>query len=227
MYPPAARTRQRELVVPLVVLGVGACLAVVLVAVIGLTGGLAEAGEEDEVPQAALEEKVETEAWDVTVIDAALFPPNALEPSTEPRDGYHWLVVLAEVEVTAPASHRVGQALEVTGIPGLAMSDLTDPPQPLPPELWRTRDGTAVVRLEPGLPERVLFLWQRSGEDTPQEVQVEVVDRVFRVSGISPYEHLYGKRSEWIYPIPDLPAARVTVPLKDRRDDPAFREEEE
>lgn len=208
---------------PLLVLGIGACLVVVLVAVIGLTGGLSRAGE-DEIPQVAPGEKVEGEPWNVTIIDGALFPANALEPATTPVAGDHWLIVLAEVEITADTSYPVAPALRVAGVDGLVM-DTYDPSRPQGPEVWRTRDSTRAFRLEPGLPERLLYLWARSGSEVPESVQVEIMDRTFRVSGVSRYEHLYGRQSEWLPE--ERPSARVLLPLKDRRDDPAFQEEGE
>lgn len=225
--PPAPPDRRRELVIPLLVLGIGACLAVLLVAVIGLTGGLAGAGG-NEIPQVAPEEKAEGEPWNVTVIDAALFPGHALEPATRPLTGDHWLVVLAEIEVTADTPFHITPALQVSGVDGL-VPDTFDPSRPQGPEVWRTRDSTQAFQLQPCLPERVLFLWERSGAEVPaeppEEVQVEIMDRTFRVSGLSRYEHLYGTHSEWLPE--EQPRAVVAVPLKDRRDDPAFQEEDE
>lgn len=208
---------------PLLVLGIGGCLAVVLVAVIGLTGGLSRAGG-DEIPQVAPEEQVEGEPWNVTVIDGALFPGHALEPATKPVTGDHWLIVLAEIEVTAETSYPVAPALRIAGIDGL-VPDTFDPSRSQGPEVWRARDSTQAFQLEPGLPERVLYLWERSGEEVPEEFQVEIMDRTFRVSGLSRYEHLYGTHSEWLPE--DEPRARVVLPLQDRRDDPAFQEEAE
>jgi hypothetical protein len=213
--PPSPTTGRRRRRPPLRLISIGVCGAVLAVAVAGLAGGLDEAPEVG-VPEAGVDETVGAEPWNVTVIDAALFAD--LSPARLLDEENHWLVVLAEVEVIADQTRGdIKSALTVTGIDGIV--DEFDPPDqpPQPDQIWMTRDTTEVESLHPGLPERLLFLWERSSEAAPPaEIQVVVSGMTFRKSGVARYDQLYGEHYEWL---DREPKAQVTVPLKDRRDE--------
>lgn len=212
----APRPPLRRLTFPLRVAGVSLCALVLVVAAVGVAGGLEEAPDEA-LPVAPVDEFYDGEPWRVRVSGAGLFPYDEDDP-VRPRDERnHLLVLSADVEVTAQETRGgVSEVLYVEGIDGLGVRD--DLPwtsligeHVIPPdELRLLRDGTTVYSLHPGLPERVLFFWERSADAGPAPAEIEVV-----ITGMTFRESSLTGRMEWL---DHEPRARVVVPLRDLRD---------
>jgi hypothetical protein len=190
--------------------GAGLCLLAIVGSVLGLTGGLDRLPPE-EPPVVAVDELNAGEPWNVTVDGAALAAD--LEPAVLQEDGY-WLAVIAEVEITDRESRRdVGEILCVRDVAGLALEpeQSVGCPDAVPANDVRlARDGSAVVTLHPGLPERVAYLWELAADaEPPAEVRVEIVGETYRESSLT-------GRMEWL---DEAPRAQLTVPVEDRREE--------
>jgi len=185
------------------------CLLVIVVAVVGLAGGLDRLPPEGP-PVVAVDELNAGEPWDVTVDGAALAAD--LSPAVLLEDGY-WLAVTAQVEITDDESRRdVDEILCVRDVAGLALEpeESTACPGAVPAnDIRLVRDGSAVGALHPGLPERVAYLWElAAGADPPTEVHVDIVGKTFRENSLT-------GRMEWL---DEAPRAQLTVPVEDRRE---------
>lgn len=182
---------------------------------VGLAGGFEEVAAEQQIPPVAVDELSEGLPWDVTVESAGLF--TELSPARLHDEANHWLVVVAEVALTADQTrHDMGDILVVPagGIDGIDHEDsrsgaLPDTVQPT--EVRLIRDGSYLASLHPGLPERVAFMWERAGDGPPPAtVEVVIVSKAERVSVLS-------GQLEWL----DFePRGQVTVTLQDRREEP-------
>jgi hypothetical protein len=204
--PPGDRRLKRRLLL----IGVSLCGLVILVAVMGLAGGLDRVTPAG-LPVVAVNEPSQGEPWNVTVSHAVLAAD--LSPATlQEEDGY-WLAVIADVEITADESRiDLDEILYVTGVQGLGRDRLESSIFPgglLADDIRLFRDASAAGALHPGLPERLAFLWELAGgAPPPAEVHVEIVGKVHRK------DVLTGQMS-WL---DAAPRAQLTVPVEDRRD---------
>lgn len=165
-----------------------------------LFGGLA-AVPDDGLPTLGLDEKVDGLPWSVTVADVVLTPE--LPPARLSDDDNHFLVVVAVVEATAGET-RTDLAdilrVEVTGVD----------PQASPNAIIVLRDATIAESVHPGLPERLAFFWERTvSDEVPDEATVVVHGKTYRESSLT-------ETMEWL---DHGPRARVTAPVRDRRDE--------
>src|SRR5690606_6710115 len=160
------------------------CLRIVVVALVGIavgvtsvTGGLATAPSTGkELPVAAVGEPVDTGPYRVTVERAAIFTKfGATEPDAP---GGSLLAVMATVEVTAERSRSL------TNIGGRAVVDaggLSGVTEAAPHRILYLRDGASVGSLQPGLPERVVFIWEiKPDAVVPAEIEVELRGATYR-----------------------------------------------
>ncbi|MGH3679986.1 MAG: hypothetical protein ACRDT2_07005 [Natronosporangium sp.] len=201
----------RRLATPLRLAGVGVCVLVLVVAVAGLAGGL-ERVPDRQLPVLAVDEVSDGQPWNVAVTAAHLFRKlGDFEPL---EDDSHFLVVVANIEVTARESRSdISFVMYPWGVEGLtsefALTGLEDGKAFGADEVALVRDSTAVADLHPGLPERVVFLWEQSDDVVPTEVTLRIVSMTLRESTLSGH-------MEWLDP---EPRAQVTVPVRDRRDE--------
>lgn len=167
----------------------------------GLFGGLETVPGEDGLRTVAPGERIDNQPWAVTVTGAVLAPE--LPPAHLSGEENHFLVVVAEVEATAPESRGdLADILRVEGAPGVD-------PQEAPKDIVVMRDATLARSVHPGIPERLAFFWERTPQDeVPTEVTVVVHGKTYRESFLT-------RQMEWL----DYgPRARVTVEVSDRRD---------
>ncbi|RKE09532.1 hypothetical protein C8E86_4422 [Catellatospora citrea] len=175
--------------------------AVVLLGVSGLFGGL------DTVPEPPAETvaagtTIHGGPWEVTVEAAAVYRDMGklrLEKETN-----RWLVVTATVRITAHESTMPpSDLLTLTGVTGLT--------SPTPAEEALDRDKSRLRLLQPDMPERILFIWEQSGDaPVPTSITVAVEQRTYRedsLSGAWYWMDVDGKGE-------DEPAGRVTVPVR-------------
>jgi hypothetical protein len=192
-------------------IGAGLCVLVIVVAVVGLAGGL-EPVPAEELPVVAVDERNEGQPWNVTVTGAVL--ASDLSPAVLQADGY-WLAVTAEVEVTAEESRNdMSDILYVTGLQGLA-TERVEPgihPGAVPADDVRLmRDASVAFAIHPDLPERLAFLWELARDTPPPaEVHVEIVGKTYRKDSLS-------GQMQWL---DGAPRAQLTVPVEDRREQP-------
>jgi hypothetical protein len=133
------------------------------------------------------------EPWNVTV--TAVQVTNGPAKPSEP--GNRWIEVHATVEVTADRSDDVfiSDAVSVSGIDGLVDDN---------PDVRLVRDGTHIIYLHPGLPERVVFSWEQSGDAmVPKEIEVAI-------TGMTRRRDLVTGLMQWKDPVV---RARVRLPV--------------
>jgi hypothetical protein len=190
--------------------GVALCVLVVMVAVVGLAGGL-DRVPAAELPVVAEDELNEGEPWNVTVAGAVLAAD--LEPAVLHEDGY-WLAVIADVEITSDESRSdVHEILYVRDVQGLAREHTESGIYPgaiFADDIRLVRDGSAVGILHPGLPDRVAFLWELASDTPPPtEVSVEIVGKTYREVSIT-------GQMDWL---DEAPRAQLTLSVDDRREE--------
>jgi hypothetical protein len=126
---------------------------------------------------------------------------NDLSPLKPDKDGDRWFIVLANVTVTADDSQAgVNEIIKVPNVPGLA--------DDAPDHVLLARDATEVQQLNPGMTERVGFVWEQSASvPVPAQALVQVYGRTLRDSSLT------GDK-EWL----NLAIhAEVLTPVEDRR----------
>lgn len=192
--PPAIPTSRRRAL--LRSLGIGAGL--LAGAALYLAGGL-DTVPAQEVPTVAAGAVSQAKPWNVTVTHAQVRndgPPKLSQP------GNLWFEVFATIEVRADGSDHVvvAGALSVSGIDGLL---------PKNPEVRLVRDDTYVVHLHPGMPEQVVFRWERSG-DAALSTEVEVL-----IHGKEYRRDVFTGLRQWMDE--PTPRAKVGLPVDDRR----------
>ncbi|WP_173077645.1 hypothetical protein [Phytohabitans rumicis] len=166
----------------------------------GLFGGL-EQVRKPEIPPATLNELNKGEPWNVTVTGGRLV--GELPGLSLQDDANHWVAVVATVEVTAPESRNdMREIVDISGVDGLLHPDEPD-------RILVVRDATPVDYLNPGMPEKLAFLWEQSGSvPVPTEMRVTIYQKTYRLDTL-------GRSMEWL----DLePRAELTVPIEDRRE---------
>jgi hypothetical protein len=193
-----------------VIAGSVLCALVLLVAVVGLAGGLDRVPPR-QLPVVAEDQLNPGEPWNVTV-EAAVLAVD-LEPAFLQEEGY-WLAVIADVEVNADETRSdLYEILYVTDVEGLAREHQASGIYPgaiQADDIRLVRDGTAAASLHPGLPERLAFLWELAADTPPPaEVHVEIVGKTYRTSSLT-------GAMEWL---DEAPRAQLTVPVEDRREE--------
>ncbi|MFY1690828.1 hypothetical protein [Plantactinospora sp. WMMB782] len=185
----------RLLAVPLRWLGVGTGVAGL--AASSLFGGL-ETVAKPEVPTVEVGQRVDGGPWQVTVTGSSLV---GKLPRLYLADGKRWLTVLATIENTADESRTdFDDAVRLAGVGGVTREQ--------PSHVVLVRDGTKPDYLNPGLPERLAFLWEQDdGTAVPETVTVQVWGTTRRLDTV-------GDRWEWLDP---ERRAEVRVPVRDRR----------
>lgn len=135
------------------------------------------------VPQAAAADQTRVNTvivggpWNVTVIDARVLKSQQhLEVVTT---GDRWLAVVANVTVTAKESLYAADILRLRDVTGVASAS--------PDRILLARDGTDVDYLNPGMTERVAFLWEQKPRPgpLPATVDVDVYGETYRASNLS------------------------------------------
>lgn len=193
MEKPIARTARHVRDVSLVRMGQVAGVAALGVS--ALFGGLEEAPQ-PALPQLDPGERHEGPQLSVTVERALLF--DDLRPLPDPPPGHQLLAVTAEIENldTVPAG-AISDALVLHDTSGFA------PVDPKPSTALISDPGLA-VELQPGVPERVVFVWTVPAEGEPAEIDLIVRDKTLVTDPV-----LFAGPT-WLDP---HPAVRVVVPL--------------
>jgi hypothetical protein len=175
-----------------VALGIGA----LAFAASGLFGGLAPAGST--TPRPAPGQATDAGPWRITVEHARLF--GDLPPLTLDKPGDRWLDVLVTIEVTTDTSRiDVRNAVQVS-LPGLTSA--------APAHVILARDGAELGYLNPGMPERVAYLWEQAASGpVPTRVEVKVYGKTWRVNSFT-------GGMEWL---DESVHALVQTPVEDRR----------
>lgn len=146
--------------------------------------------------------------WNVKVVTARLLKD--LEPAVylENKED-HWLVVIAEVEITDDHSHidvdGIVQVPNAVGIlTGLQSGTSFDK---YASDVLLSRDGTRVTSLHPGMPERVAYLWEQKPDALPTQVDVDIMGMTWRKNSLT-------DDYEWL---DEHVRASLTVPVEDKR----------
>jgi hypothetical protein len=171
---PAQSLITRLAGMPLRWFGLGA--GVVALGVSGLFGGLRPVTTTPQVKPGVVDKG---DPWNVTVIKCRLGTAADLEPLHLDHDGDRWFVVLATIEVTSDDSRDdISDALRVPEVPGLLTKE--------PARILLARDASDVMYLNPGMPERVGFVWEESGSAPPPTTAlVEVYGKTLRESSLT------------------------------------------
>lgn len=147
--------------------------------------------------------------WNVKVVTARLLKD--LEPAVYLKDKQdHWLAVIAEVEITDDHSHiDVDHIIRVPTAPGIIIDMPSGTSSDADPyAVLLARDGTRVEALNPGMTERVAYLWEEKPDAVPTEVDVDIMGMTWRKNSLT-------DSYEWL----DLAVrASLTVPVEDKRD---------
>jgi hypothetical protein len=178
-------------------------LAALAIGAIGLLGGLEEvpAPPPAQLPTIAVNESVDAGPWRAGVTNAAIvtelgdYKPNA--------KGNYLLAIAVRVEIL----NAFSSAYEINDLARLP--EFTGLADPKPLAVALIRDGSQVVRLNPGMPDRVAYVFEVKA-DTPPPKQV-----VVEINGFTARRNSLNKQLEWLDP---GPRARVTVPVDDKRD---------
>jgi hypothetical protein len=175
----------------------GVLTSAIALLVSGLAGGLEPAAPPGPPP---VDPKTVSEGlpWNVTVDGAGY--AESVEPLRPTKDGDHWIVVAATVEVTADESRLdVTDALNLVGIPGLRNE------KGKPSRVLLSRDNSTDVVLHPGLPEKLLFFWELAGDaQIPVKADVQIISKTLRPDSLSGHKN-------WL---DDEARARVILPVK-------------
>jgi hypothetical protein len=189
----------RVAALPLRWFGIGA--GVLALGVSGFAGGLdpvATPGPPQVQPSAA----VDAGPVKVTVLVGRVV--NDLSPIKPSKDGDRWFMVIATIEVTANDSRVTPEPLRVPHVAGLLNEK--------PDRVLLSRDATDVDYLNPGMPEKVAYLWeQRPDVPVPATADVEILGETYRTNSLT-------GGMEWLPDDGDhQPRATVHVPVQDKR----------
>ena len=187
------------------ILRIGAVILAAALAVTGLFGGLSEA-RGGHLPVVALGAVDRGEPWDVT-IDRVILVADFGTAVPLAHEGDHWFAVAATVKVTAeepfliaPGNASFPGIVSVSGVPGVA--------GPYADAAYLTSDATNTPTLNPGVPDQVVFLWERGpAAPVPDMVTVTIYGETYRVDSLS-------GSSQWM---DATPRAEVRTSVVDRR----------
>jgi hypothetical protein len=146
--------------------------------------------------------------WNVKVETVRLL--GNLEPAVYLKNKQdHWLAVIATIEITDTRSHTdIAQIIQVPNAVGLYKAFPTGTYlDNYADNVLVSRDATRVWALNPGMPERLAFLWEQKPDALPKEVDVSIIGMTWR-------ENTLTNDYEWM---DDEPRATLTVPVQDKR----------
>jgi hypothetical protein len=148
------------------------------------------------------------EPWNVKIVAARLI--GDLEPAAYLKTkGNHWLAIIAEVTITDTRSHTdIERIIRVPTAQGLQVDEAAATGfDKQPYDVLLARDGTRVDALNPGMTERVAFIWEQAADALPTQVDVEIVGMTWRKNFLTHTE-------EWL---DEAVRASLTVPVEDKR----------
>jgi hypothetical protein len=180
---------------------IGAGVLVIVVLAVWITGGFAKAPVTT-VPEVGLGSPITAPPWRITVTDAAWVTslPGVVAPDTK---GDRLIIVAAQLESTAtdePFSWR--NAVSLTGVPGLRDED--------PMAAVRRDDETTIGDIGPGLPVKVIIVWEQDGSlPPPTSATFVAIGNTFRLDS-------FAQANAWLDPTPV-----AHVPVSPRPLDPS------
>jgi hypothetical protein len=181
-------------------------VAALALAVSGLFGGWSRV-DDPQLPAVAPDTVDEGVPWNVTVTGIRVV---AELPGLDLQNrGDRWVAVLATVEVTADESRNdLADAVRIPSVAGLLSAE-DDLAKGRPEEVILLRGDVRGPYLNPGLPEKLAFIWeQRAAAAVPKSVTVEIWGKTLREDSLT------GHRS-WFDP--QVRATVPDVPVQDRR----------
>lgn len=151
---------------------IGVVLAVLVLAVAGLFGGLRERHDAPAHPVLAVGAAVDAGPWRVTVQRARSLDELDGAYLTDPAEN-RWFAVVATITVIDDVPNaEVGVALEPRGVESLRLDDRG---RVVAPQVLRLSDGQPLGVLNPGITEDVAFLWEQAkSAPVPTEVTLDV-----------------------------------------------------
>lgn len=173
-------------------------IAVIGLAVSGLFHGLAPVGA-GQTPTIAVGKVIDAGPWNVTIVDTRLISSTTgLQTTTK---GDHWIAVVATLDDTTSDSREdMADFIRIPHVTGLRT--------PAPQEVLLASDATFLGYLNPGMPERVAFLWEQSSKvQLPKTVDVVVYGETLRQNSLD-------GTTEWLSP---HVVAYVNAPVQDKR----------
>lgn len=180
-----------------------------VVAVAGLFGGL-RSGADEAIAHADPGQSVAGEPWNVTIDRARSLPAEALPPLA-PKQGTHWLVVAATIEVTADTPMAVSGISN--GSPGpLTISGVSGIEHPWADDTALVMDASLSPILQPGLPQQVAFLWEQvDSAPVPSTVTVTVVNLSHQQDSFGDLNWMFAEpRAEVVVPVTNTPPTTPT-----------------
>lgn len=174
-----------------------------MLAVAGLFGGLEERRDAAAVPPVAVGEAVDAGPWRISVERA--FTIDELDGTYLADDeANHWFGLVATVTVIDDRPNpSLRRALRLGGVEGLLLDvdGNVDPPSVL------RFDDASDARLNPGVTEQVVYLWEHSrSAPVPSEVSIDVLEPNRRRDSL--FDTL-----EWFYEELSI-VGTVTVPVE-------------
>jgi len=152
-----------------------------------------------ETPTVAIGKVIDAGPWTVTIVDTRLV--SSSEGLTTTTAGNHWFGVVATVDDTTNDSREdLGDIMRLSHVAGLT--------EAAPQRILLANDATDVGFLNPGMPERVAFLWeQASSAPLPAKAQIVIYGKTLRKNSLD-------ATTDWLSP---HVVADVTAPVLDKR----------
>ena len=163
-------------------------LVAMAVGVLGLTGGLDPVSKPPPapLPTVAVSQAVDAGPWRASVTNAAAAKDfGSFKPKTE---GNWLLAVAVRIEVTGPDSVRASLLNQIARLPEFAgLVDNREPDQRVggaePLAVLLIRDASNLEYINPGLPERVAYIFEvTAGTPVPKQVVVALSGYTARMS---------------------------------------------
>ncbi|WRS29840.1 hypothetical protein U6G28_09995 [Actinomycetaceae bacterium MB13-C1-2] len=182
-----------------------ALLAVVLlIGIVGLFGGWDVVGEEAGAPRGDLEEAAEVKPFKVLPETARYF--DEIERVLPKEEGYRYIALMVNVENTSDSfiASNVLTGSVTIDIDGLKQFEAPDGSFPVSPQVIRVDDALNQRAFQPGLPVRVILVWQQeSGVEPSSELAVTFSANTWRRSTLD-------EQMAWLDP---EPAVQYVLPL--------------
>jgi hypothetical protein len=172
-------------------------VAAVALAVSAMFNGLAAVAS---APQTtAVGSAVAAGPWNVTVVDASVI--SSRTSLTTVTAGDHWFAVTAIVGVTATDSRD--DMSDIFRLPHVAGLDGAEPDR-----IIVARDSTDLQYLNPGMPERIIVLWEQTPSvPIPRTVDIAVYGKTLRTDSLNGLPDWFGTGLK----------TTVVVPVLDKR----------
>ena len=210
MPTPMAVPRRRR---AWLTVGLSALTGLLLVGVIGLFGGweTASSQREEALPAISPGERVRVEPFDLTPVKAV--HATQLDPILYAEDGVRWLILLMEVTNTAgfPVGNGTLQSTATLDVAGLLPSPYIELPlaaadRVVSESVFRVVDSLPQRTVQPGLAQRLAFVWRQDSREPPPESLTFTLQRhTYRTSNLEP-------AYDWFDP---KPVATVTLPVEE------------